>query len=71
MEKRDGVSLQEAVSFTWNEIRTTSPADEVEILMETTDRYQDMTMDSIIEGQRWSFSPWKFSKNSIISHLKP
>lgn len=50
MEKRDGISLQEAVSSVWNEIQKTSSTDQVEILLETTDRYQDMTMDSIIEG---------------------
>lgn len=50
VEKRDGISLQEAVSTVWNEIQKTSSTDQVEILLETTDRYQDMTMDSIIEG---------------------
>lgn len=50
VEKRDGISLQEAVSSVWNEIQKTSSTDQVEILLETTDRYQDMTMDSIIEG---------------------
>lgn len=50
VEKRDGISLQEAVSTVWNEIQKTSSTDQVEILLETTDRYQDMTMDSIIEA---------------------